>query len=630
MATDSLFPALKRYAELIMEMRVLSSVIMEQQEDGAKEYADRLRDAYREIRKLGGESRKILRDELYPLLQGEQIPDEKALDALQKFCDLLLDPPSGEELDLILLYEVSGFLCEALEVGKDKNRLLRQLNMHVSVCYGNVNRTARITVSRKPTTFYRNEGLKAAHKALAYLDHDKFLQLSEEGRIYVLRVARFYSALYDTFYYEPESNRERFQALIDAIHLADDPFYRENTPNYPWDRHVCRAMEHMGQLTEQGNRWGFTEAQCIEIYQWMEKLKAFWEEDPVRGEKLLPEGHLRLIVLRNAYFAGKVDADEYRDGLVRLYHQFAKSRYDMHSVQMNLLIPTEYLATLQNERNLSKAQKEQIMEFYESIIPYILGSMNINAFNFLQEYLVAFLNVYIELPGGTSYEVMGLHCMAALHPPTYVHSMEVAEISRCLAGHLIAENPKYFGKLLLTRGQKDKMINLVYHSAICHDFGKIAMIDSIFMYGRNLLDREFDLIRLHGELGADMLSRHASTGDYIAVAREHHIWYNCAGGYLLQNDKALSPISMIVTVADCIDAATDMIGRSYNRGKILDEVIVELQEGAGTRYSPEVVALLENPDVCNDIKAILTEGRQDNYEETYRLLMDSEMFTKPS
>ena len=39
----------------------------------------------------------------------------------------------------------------------------------------------------------------------------------------------------------------------------------------------------------------------------------------------------------------------------------------------------------------------------------------------------------------------------------------------------------------------------------------------------------------------------------------------------------------IVTVADCLDAATDTVGRSYSTGKKPDEIFMEIQDGADTR-----------------------------------------------
>ncbi|MCR5337925.1 MAG: hypothetical protein K6E75_05140 [Lachnospiraceae bacterium] len=76
----------------------------------------------------------------------------------------------------------------------------------------------------------------------------------------------------------------------------------------------------------------------------------------------------------------------------------------------------------------------------------------------------------------------------------------------------------------------------------------------------------------------------------------------------------------IVMCADCLDAATDTIGRSYSRGKTMDEFIGELQEGSGTRYAPWLVDLFEQKEVKADLEYLLKESREINYRNTYHLL----------
>ena len=76
----------------------------------------------------------------------------------------------------------------------------------------------------------------------------------------------------------------------------------------------------------------------------------------------------------------------------------------------------------------------------------------------------------------------------------------------------------------------------------------------------------------------------------------------------------------IVCCADCMDTATDKIGRSYNDGIELEDYIKEVKEGAGTRYAPYMAEILEVPEVVEDMKYLLTEGRKKVYRDTYRLL----------
>ena len=71
-----------------------------------------------------------------------------------------------------------------------------------------------------------------------------------------------------------------------------------------------------------------------------------------------------------------------------------------------------------------------------------------------------------------------------------------------------------------------------------------------------------------------------------------------------------------------MDAATDTVGRSYNKGKSMEDFIRELREGAGTRYAPWLPDLVERKEVYEDIKRLLTQAREINYRDTYSLLKD--------
>ena len=172
---------------------------------------------------------------------------------------------------------------------------------------------------------------------------------------------------------------------------------------------------------------------------------------------------------------------------------------------------------------------------------------------------------------------------------------------------------------------RDSIQNYTWHAGLCHDAGKICIIDTVLVYERKLLDMEFDLIKAHSKMGAAMLRRFPSTAKYADIALGHHKWYDQSDGYPEEIDTRNSPVKTVIDLiqcADCLDAATDTIGRSYSKGKTLDEFISEIREGSGTRYAPWLTDLLERPEVREDIEFLLTEGRNQNYQDTYMFLKD--------
>ena len=627
--TEELKQELDDFVQRIIKTRILSSPKIGGVGTGDG-YSRLLKQQFKEIGAIAKQNRDMMETKLGPILKSKgRLPDE-TVTVLREFCTFLLNPWPEEELDLSLLFKISDRLLADAMVKKDDDAIVLQSGIHINACYNNMDRTNRIRVTDELCGFYQREGMKAAELILKYLEPEMFLRLkSREARHAVLVHSRFYVALYDTFYTtDQRSNDERIRQLKRSIALADDPFFIENTPGYDWRYHKLRCMEHMGQLTENGNQWNLTKEQCVSVMETTDQLNKIWMEDEVSGEEILPRVHLELITLRNDYYGGRILIGTYRSGLLSLYTQYANAKYDMYSVLANIFIPTEYLATL-DPKDVDEEKQEVLRGFYRQITNYILHSDNRDAFSFMMEYLSSFLERYIAIPGEETFEKMGLNCMAALHPPTYVHALQVATISRCLCEHLLEVAPEELIGVLgcqtaeEVRSNKDRILSKMYHSAMCHDFGKLCMIDTIFVYGRRLLQTEYQIIWEHPKMGASLLSRYDSTRDFADIAMGHHRWYDGTKGYPLDFDVDASPdrtLIHIVMVADALDAATDRIGRSYKLGKSVSGILAELKKGSGTHYSPVIVGLLDRPEVLTDINFLLSKGREDNYRNTYLLL----------
>jgi HD-GYP domain-containing protein (c-di-GMP phosphodiesterase class II) len=261
---------------------------------------------------------------------------------------------------------------------------------------------------------------------------------------------------------------------------------------------------------------------------------------------------------------------------------------------------------------------------------------NSGSLSSMLEFCQGIIDRFIEFPDGPSFEEMALECLAALHPPTYVHSMMVAKLSVYLCQRLIDRYPEWLVGALGCESTREVVQNraaledFTDHAARCHDVGKLSIIDTVFVYGRNLLDMEFDLIRTHPRTGYDVLRKHESTRDYADIALYHHRFYNDSAGYpddCLASDSPLKPVIDIVHIADCLDAATDPVGRTYRSSKTLETVIREFENGKGLCYADWVTDLFAGEELQNKLRRYLSEGRRDNYRMTYFLLRDMQKGT---
>ena len=212
------------------------------------------------------------------------------------------------------------------------------------------------------------------------------------------------------------------------------------------------------------------------------------------------------------------------------------------------------------------------------------------------------------------------------HKPTYVHSTMVAHLTRVLLRRMIETDPAALIGLLgcktaaEVQARKPELLQTAYECGLYHDVGKSAVIMYIDTNSRSLLEEEFCCIQSHTVIGCSLL-REAGYEEHLApAALYHHCFYNGQGGYPRDVPPCPQDIKGIVdvlTVADALDAATDDIGRCYNRAKPLRTLVGELQAQSGTRYAPDVVALFRDKTFCEVLAQKLDAERKKVYLHTY-------------
>ena len=413
-----------------------------------------------------------------------------------------------------------------------------------------------------------------------------------------------------------------------SLEIAEDPFYTELMPDYDWRYYRYRLLDYYAHLTDICNLRGMEGEQLAEICERSEEMWDLWHSDPEYFSALEKESYVSQLLARNRYYAKKISPEAYRNQLLEIYHNRDKSLYDICGIVENIQIPIELLGLCEKAR-MSEEDKVLIYTLDYNVLAYVFHMPNTSVLSFMLELCTHFFRHFIEFPGGSRFERLMLRFLAATHPPTYVHSRMVARLTTCLCGHLIDRSPEL---LIGVEGcstaeevtrKRDAILWYVWHAALCHDAGKILIMDTIFVYGRKLLDMEFDLIKTHPRVGASILKRFPSTAKYADVALGHHKWYDNSRGYPEEFDTSKSPVKTVIDLvlcADCLDAATDTVGRSYNRGKSFDDFCAEVREGSGTRYAPWLPELLSEPEVRADIQFLLTKGREKEYFDTYQLL----------
>jgi putative nucleotidyltransferase with HDIG domain len=133
----------------------------------------------------------------------------------------------------------------------------------------------------------------------------------------------------------------------------------------------------------------------------------------------------------------------------------------------------------------------------------------------------------------------------------------------------------------------ESQISAIEAAALLHDMGKLAVPEYILNKPGPLTPAEFEKMKLHASVGADILSAIAFPYPVVPIVRHHHEAWD-GSGYPEGLAGADIPIgARILSVVDCFDALTS--DRPY-RPRLSDrDAIRILQERKGRMYDPLIV-----------------------------------------
>jgi diguanylate cyclase (GGDEF)-like protein/putative nucleotidyltransferase with HDIG domain len=138
-------------------------------------------------------------------------------------------------------------------------------------------------------------------------------------------------------------------------------------------------------------------------------------------------------------------------------------------------------------------------------------------------------------------------------------------------------------------GLSDGEIEALKAGALLHDIGKLAVPDYILNKPGHLTPAEFEKMKVHTIVGAEILERVGFPYPVAPVVRHHHERWDGRGYPDGLRADQIPITARILTVADCFDAVRE--DRQYRKAMTQEEAIRFLREGGGTVFDPSVVGV---------------------------------------
>ncbi|HLM67544.1 MAG TPA: HD domain-containing phosphohydrolase [Longimicrobium sp.] len=157
---------------------------------------------------------------------------------------------------------------------------------------------------------------------------------------------------------------------------------------------------------------------------------------------------------------------------------------------------------------------------------------------------------------------------------TGLHTRRVAELS---------------ARIALALGMPDAEVEMIRRTAPLHDVGKIGIPDGVLLKPGKLNEGEWELMKRHTTVGAQILSQGRSEMVRMAeaIALGHHERWDGTGYPQGLAGDAIPRSARVVALADVYDALSS--DRPYRPAWPRERVLAEIAAGRGTHFDPAVV-----------------------------------------
>lgn len=150
-----------------------------------------------------------------------------------------------------------------------------------------------------------------------------------------------------------------------------------------------------------------------------------------------------------------------------------------------------------------------------------------------------------------------------------------------------AQVARYAGAIAEAMGLPLDEQMAIVRGALVHDIGKVGVTDAIIGKQGRLTDEEYEMMKLHTVIGAEIVSQMPLLQHLVPLVRNHHERWDGRGYPDGLRGEEIALAARIVAVADGVEAM--LSDRPYQATRSLQDVVAEVSRCAGQQYDPAVV-----------------------------------------
>ncbi|MFP4522266.1 MAG: HD-GYP domain-containing protein, partial [Fibrobacterota bacterium] len=145
----------------------------------------------------------------------------------------------------------------------------------------------------------------------------------------------------------------------------------------------------------------------------------------------------------------------------------------------------------------------------------------------------------------------------------------------------------YSVKIANALGLDEQLLETIKYGGLLHDIGKIGIGENILNKPGRLTEEEFEVIKFHPALGANIIQDVPYFRDIVPLVMHHHEFFDGRGYPDGLSGTEIPYGARILSVADAFEAMTS--DRPYRKSLDINLAKNILIENKGTQFDPDIV-----------------------------------------